>query len=91
MWLGAEQTTDSTSLPTAAAVFVISGTVFALGYRLAVMHRANVDYKATKAAVAPMRKAFWASAWSALKVAFWIFLAALLLAAWVVRDVRQVR
>jgi hypothetical protein len=37
-------------------VLLVGGTIYLFGYLRAVMHRANRDYKSTKAAVKPLRK-----------------------------------
>ncbi len=87
MW--AQQEATSASFPAAGATFLIAGVIFMLGYRIAVVRRANRDYKNTKAAVGRLRKDFWATFWTAVKVGFWVFIGAALLVAWVAHDVRQ--
>jgi len=69
---------------------LLGGVVaFPLGYALAVMRRANKDYKMTKAAVTSMRKTFW-TAWlvhlRAIAVVGAVFA---VLVVWVVRDVQD--
>jgi hypothetical protein len=66
---------------------LLGGVVaFPLGYALAVMRRANKDYKTTKAAVGLMRKTFWI-AWLAHLRAVAVVAAVLaVLVVWVVRD-----
>ncbi len=49
-------------------LIVGAGVLYAFGYARAVMHRANKDYKATKAALPGLRKGFWRSWWQAVKV-----------------------
>lgn len=78
-----------TSLTVLVIVLLIAAVIYVFGYLRAVMHRANKDYKATKAAVKPLRKAFWGAWWSALKLGFWVAIAFAVLFIWVVRDVRS--
>ncbi|MET1006577.1 MAG: hypothetical protein ABWX96_13595 [Propionibacteriaceae bacterium] len=77
------------SVPTLLIVVIIAGTIYAFGYARAVMHRANTDYKKTKAALPELRKGFWAAWWAAVKVGFWVSLAGLALIAWVVHEARN--
>lgn len=63
--------------------------VFSLGFGYAVATRANKDYKAVKAAVAPARKAFWVSVWLTIKAGFWVLVVFLVLITWQIRDVRD--
>lgn len=76
------------SATTLITVMIIGGTIYAFGYFRAVMHRANADYKKTKAGLPDMRKAFWAAWWNAVKAAFWIAIVFLCLIAWVVAESR---
>lgn len=87
--LAADQpATSGASLPTLTAVLLIGGVILGFGYRLAVMHRANSDYKKTKAGLPLLRKAFWEALWAAVKFAFFMFIAFALLLSWVVHEVR---
>lgn len=85
------QTQDDQSIafPVVLILLIVGGTIYTLGYLRAVMHRANKDYKTTKAAVPVLRKGFWLAWWSAVKVGFWVVLAGIILVAWMVRDVRD--
>jgi heme/copper-type cytochrome/quinol oxidase subunit 2 len=90
MWMAAEQEPKSyPAIVVVLIVLVVAGVIYLFGYVRAIMHRANKDYKATKAAVKPLRKAFWLSWWTATKVGFWILIAGALLVSWVVHDVRE--
>lgn len=77
-------THSNVSLLTALIVTTI---VFLLGYARAVMARANRDYKNTKAAVKPLRKAFWSSTWTVLRIGFGVLVLLGVLVTWNVRDV----
>lgn len=70
-------------------VFVIGGIIYTFGYIRAVMHRANKDYKATKAAVPGLRKGFWKAWWSAVKVGTGVLVAIGILIYWGVSDIRE--
>lgn len=48
-------------------VFLSGSVIYALGYWRAVMHRANFDYKKTKAGLPAMRKGYWAAWWLVVK------------------------
>jgi hypothetical protein len=80
---------SSASGPTLLAVLIIGGVIYAFGYARAVMHRANTDYKKTKAALPDLRKGFWAAWWAAVKVGFWILIGLALLIAWAVAEARN--
>lgn len=61
---------DDTQNAYGASLIVIIlafAAVYAFGYVRAVMHRANRDYKTTKAALPGMRKGYWRAWWSAMK------------------------
>lgn len=88
MPLGAENQGPTVSGPVLVVLLLGGASIFVFGFLWAVMKRANTDYKATKAAVKTLRKGFWASWRAAMKAAFWIFLVFVLLASWVVHDVR---
>jgi len=52
----------------ALVVIILSAAaIYAFGYVRAVMHRANRDYKTTKAALPGLRKGFWSAWWRAVK------------------------
>jgi hypothetical protein len=80
---------SSASGPTLLAVLIIGGVIYAFGYARAVMHRANTDYKKTKAALPELRKGFWAAWWAAVKVGLLILIGLALLIAWVVAEARN--
>lgn len=84
--------TENDPLSISGPVFLIlllgGGLVFGVGYLWAVMHRANKDYKATKAAVKALRKGFWTSWWNAMKAGMWVLVAFLVLLSWVIHDIR---
>jgi hypothetical protein len=66
MLLTADET--QSSFGTALVVIVLGGAaIYAFGYVRAVMHRANKDYKTTKAAVPVLRKGYWSAWWVAVK------------------------
>lgn len=89
MLLAADQpATSGAALPTFGAVLVIGAVILGFGYRLAVMHRANADYKRTKAILPDMRKTFWRTLWAAVKFGFWMVIAFALLLSWVVHEAR---
>lgn len=79
---------DGASYPTLLVVLIIGGTIYTFGYLRAVMHRANKDYKTTKAALPTLRKGFWAAWWAAVKIGFWVCVALLALIAWVIADAK---
>lgn len=68
---------------------LIGALIFSFGYARAVWVRARKDYKATKAAVKPLRKAMWSSIGKALRLGVFVVLAGVALFAWVVSDVRD--
>lgn len=70
--------------PTILALAVGGGAIYAFGYARAVMHRANKDYKTTKAAVPVLRKGFWAAWWTTVKVGFWVFIGFAIFVTWAV-------
>lgn len=89
--IGGVAVAGNTSVPILLGMAVVGGTVYTFGYLRAVMHRANRDYKTTKAALPGLRKGFWSAWWSAVKVGFWVLLVFGLLLAGVVHDVRSKR
>jgi ABC-type Fe3+ transport system permease subunit len=93
MLLFAPAQDEQPSVPMAAVIIVliIAAIIYAFGYLRAVMHRANRDYKTTKAAVPKLRRAFWSAWWAAVKVGFWVVVAIALLGWWAIRDVRDVQ
>lgn len=62
---------------------------YAVGYGHAVLKRASKDYKSTKALVPGIRKTMWTSLGNLIKASALGAILFLLLAAWVVRDVRD--
>jgi len=87
MMLTAQETTSNDIVaPVVVIVLLIASTFYLFGYRRAVMHRANRDYKTTKAAVKPLRKGFWTAWWAAVKIGFWFFLIVFALVAWAARS-----
>jgi hypothetical protein len=80
---------DDPSLPAGLIVLLIGSTLVSFGYLKAVMDRANADYKETKAKLPLLRKAFWAACWRAVKIGVLVFIAGLIMVAWVVHDVRD--
>lgn len=85
----AEAQHSPVAVPTVLIVALIGGAIYVFGYSRAVMHRANKDYKTTKAAVPTLRKGYWQALWSAIKVGALVFIAAVLLIGWVVSEVRH--
>ncbi|MEU8613128.1 hypothetical protein AB0C29_34615, partial [Actinoplanes sp. NPDC048791] len=75
--------------PVLIIVLLAGGTIYLFGYLRAVLHRANRDYKATKAAVKPLRKSFWAAWVAALRTGVLVAIGLALMVAWFVRDVRR--
>lgn len=71
--------------PVVVIVFMIVGVVFVTGYRMSVMHRANRDYKTTKAALPGLRKGFWTALGRVLKVGLVVSIVLFALAAWWIR------
>lgn len=80
---------SSIAVPTVLLVALIGSTVYYFGYHRAVMHRANTDYKTTKAAVPALRKGFWAAWWRAVKVGAIILIAACLMLTWAFHEIRH--
>lgn len=70
--------------PVVVIVLLIAAVIYGFGYARAVMHRANKDYKSTKAVVPVLRKGFWTAWWAATKVGFWVLLIVGCLVVWVV-------
>lgn len=77
-----DQEPSSVAGPVVVGLFLGGSIIFGLGYGFAVMHRANDDYKKTKAAVPVLRKGFWLAWWIVVKRSFWIGLFALVLFVW---------
>ncbi len=80
---------EQPSVPLVAVIIVliVAGIIYSFGYLRAVMHRANRDYKTTKAALPKMRRGFWHAWWAAVKIGFFVVLAVVVLGWWAVRDV----
>lgn len=89
MWLGSDPEPAPAASTALLAVLLVTTAVFVFGYRVAVNRRANADYKSTKAAVPKLRRGFWSSWWSAVKMGFWMALAVALLVSWAVYESRQ--
>lgn len=87
MTLTASDTSHGIATPVVMIVAIIAGIIYTFGYLRAVMHRANSDYKATKALVPTLRKGFWHAWWKAVKIGFWVFVAGTILIFWAYRDV----
>lgn len=85
----AQQEQPSVPLVAVIIVLIVAGIIYTFGYLRAVMHRANKDYKSTKAAVPGMRKGFWKAWWSALKIGSLVLIAIAILGWWAVRDVAE--
>lgn len=67
------------------AGFLLGGLLlYGVGYGMAVMRRANRDYKTTKAAVPKLRKGFWAAWWAMIRAAFFVALAIACLLTWLI-------
>ncbi len=79
-------TAEDASMPgQMLAGFLIGGLLmFGVGFAWAVMRRANLDYKNTKAAVPKLRKGFWLAWWAAMKAAFWVLLVLACFVTWLV-------
>src|ERR1051325_486108 len=70
--------------------YVLAGALlFSFGYARAVWVRARKDYRSTRDAVKPLRKAMWTTIWKALKLGALVFVIGFLLVAWVVSDARD--
>ena len=78
-----------TPMATVLIVLVIAGIIYVFGYVRAVMHRANSDYKKTKALVPGLRKGFWKAWWAAVKVGAGVLIAVAILVYWGVSDARE--
>jgi ABC-type Fe3+ transport system permease subunit len=75
--------------PVLAIVLLSAGVIYLLGYLRAVMHRANRDYKTTKAAVKPLRKGFWRAWWAAVRIGAIVVVGLILMIGWVAHDARR--
>lgn len=85
--LAAAETEDSIAVPVIVFLALGAGIIYTFGYLRAVMHRANTDYKKTKAGLPAMRKAFWLSWWAAVKWGFWIAIGIVVLGFWAYGDI----
>lgn len=90
MIVSVTSTQNTSIVAPVVALLLIGGasTIFAFGFAVAVVKRANSDYKKTKAALPGMRKDFWRLWWKAVEVGFAIAVVAVLLMVWAVRDIR---
>jgi ABC-type Fe3+ transport system permease subunit len=89
VYVAEDPQSSSISGPVLLIVLLAFGTIYLFGYLRAVMHRANSDYKKTKASVKPLRKAFWSSWLAALRTGAIVLIGLLLMVAWFVRDTRN--
>ena len=91
MMLSTAAPEEQPSVPLTAVIIVliVAGIIYSFGYLRAVMHRANRDYKTTKAALPKMRKGFWAAWWAAVKIGFFVMIAIFVLGWWAIRDVTE--
>ena len=87
--LAVEDQSGNVSGPVLIIVLLAGGTIYLFGYLRAVLHRANDDYKKTRAAVKPLRKSFWAAWVAALRTGVLVAIGLALMVAWFVRDVRR--
>jgi hypothetical protein len=76
------------AVPSVLIILLIGAVIYTFGYARAVMHRANTDYKTTKAAVPVLRKAFWKAFVAALKVGGVIAVVVLVLSMWVYGEIK---
>lgn len=67
----------------------IAIAMYGFGYARAVMHRANKDYKTTKAVVPALRKGFWTAWREAAQVGVWVVLALVFLVYWAWHSVKH--
>lgn len=89
MLLTANETqSHDVAVPSVLIIFIIAAVIYTFGYLRAVMHRANKDYKTTKAAVPTLRKGFWAAWWAAVKIGALVLIAVLILSGWAWREIR---
>jgi ABC-type Fe3+ transport system permease subunit len=65
---------------------VVTVVLFSLGYARAVWVRAKRDYRNTKAAVKPLRKALWSAIWRALRIAVGAAIVYAIIVTWFTRD-----
>jgi hypothetical protein len=79
---------QSIAAPLLMLLLIGGGIIYAFGYARAVMHRANSDYKKTKAAVPGLRKDFWSTWWRAVKTGFWIALGLVMVGMWAWHDAK---
>lgn len=77
---------DSIAPTVVFMVLISGGTIFGLGYAVAVMHRANADYKDAKAGLPGKRKDYWRAWWSSAKRGFLIFCGLAFLIVWMVNS-----
>lgn len=76
------------AVPSVLIVLLIGGVIYSFGYVRAVMHRANRDYKTTKAAVPNLRRAFWRAWLDALKFGVIGAVILMVLGVWAWREMR---
>lgn len=85
----AESSSDNIAGIVIIILCVFGGVIYAFGYLRAQMHRANRDYKTTKAAVPTLRKSFWGFWWRAVKTSVLLVLVAAALIVWMVHDTKE--
>ena len=92
-WFAAESTERDgySALVVVLLVLIVAGIIYTFGYARAVMHRANRDYKSTKAAVPKLRKGFWSAFWTVFKIGFGVLIAMGILIYWGVADTDEDR
>lgn len=70
------------------ATLILGGMIYAFGYARAVMHRANSDYKKTKAALPLLRKDYWRALGVVIKFGVIVAIGYLVVAAWSIADAK---
>jgi hypothetical protein len=75
--------------PTLVLLLIGAPVLIGFGSALAVMRRANSDYKKTKAALPGMRRDFWATWRAMMKLAFFVVFGFLVMAAWAAHEIRD--
>ncbi|GAA0538312.1 hypothetical protein GCM10010172_19530 [Paractinoplanes ferrugineus] len=70
----AEVTGRDVAGPVVLILLLTGSAVFVVGYAMAVMHRANKDYKSSKAGLPKQRKAYWQAWWTAVRRGTLVFL-----------------
>lgn len=83
-------TADEThvAVPSTVILILLGSTVFGFGYAAAVMKRARLDLRTTKAALPGLRKSFWKALWTTVKVGAVITVAGIVLLVWAWHEIR---